>query len=54
MTSPPLALRLAAHGALLRHKRLGNRVAVWRDGQVVWLQPEEIPMEMVEPSGEGD
>lgn len=48
------AMREAVHEALLRHKRLGNPVAVWRDGRVVWLQPDEIPTKMVEPSGEGD
>ena len=42
----------AVREVLLRHKRLGNPVAVWRDGRVVWLQPEEIPVEVVEPSGE--
>jgi hypothetical protein len=39
----------AVREALLRHKRLGNPVAVWREGRVVWLRPEEIPVEMVEP-----
>jgi hypothetical protein len=28
--------------ALLRHKRAGNPIAVWRDGAVVWIPPEEI------------
>jgi hypothetical protein len=37
------AMTEAVREALLRHKRLGNPVAVWREGRVVWLQPEEIP-----------
>ena len=37
------ALRSAVRGALRLHKQAGNPIAVWRDGQVVWLSPEEIP-----------
>lgn len=37
------ALRLAVRDALHRHKLAGNPVAVWRDGRVVWIQPEDIP-----------
>lgn len=37
------ALRRAVREALLRHKRDGNPVAVWRDGRVVWIAPEDIP-----------
>lgn len=33
----------AVRDALLEHKRLGNPVAIWRDGKVVILPPEEIP-----------
>jgi hypothetical protein len=39
------ALRRGVRNALLRHKRAGNPVAVWRDGRVVWVPPEEIPVE---------
>jgi hypothetical protein len=38
------AVQRAVQEALRMHKRAGNRVAVWRDGQVVWLTPEEIPV----------
>lgn len=37
------ALQQAVREALLDHKRAGNPVAVWRDGRVVWIPPEEIP-----------
>jgi len=37
------ALRTAVGEALLRHKQAGNPVAVWRNGRVVWIPPEEIP-----------
>lgn len=32
----------AVRKALLVHKRLGNPIAVWRDGRVVLVPPEEI------------
>jgi hypothetical protein len=32
----------AVREALLRHKKLGQSVAVWRDGKVVVLSAEEI------------
>jgi hypothetical protein len=28
--------------AIERHKRLGESIAIWRDGQVVIIPPEEI------------
>ena len=47
------AMTEAVREAVLRHKRLGNPVAVWRDGRVVWLAPEEIPTELDERGPEG-
>lgn len=38
------AVRAAVQEALRLHKRAGNPIAVWRDGQVVWLAPEDIPV----------
>ena len=35
-------LQRAVHHALLMHKRLGNPIAIWKDGQVVIIPPEEI------------
>jgi hypothetical protein len=29
--------------ALERHKKLGEPVAVWKDGKVVMLEPSQIP-----------
>ena len=43
------ALALAVQDALWRHKQLGNPVAIWRDGKVVWIPPEEIPVEKPPP-----
>jgi len=37
------ALRLAGREALRDHKLAGNPVAVWRNGRVEWIPPEEIP-----------
>jgi hypothetical protein len=36
------ALREAVREALLDHKRTGDPVAIWQDGHVVWVQPEDI------------
>jgi hypothetical protein len=38
------ALRLGVQDALLRHKRLGQRVATWEGGRVVVLEADEIPI----------
>jgi hypothetical protein len=35
-------LRKAGQEAALDHARSGFPVAAWRDGKVVWLQPEEV------------
>jgi len=35
-------LRQAVNHALIRHKRLGNPIATWKDGKVVIVPPEEI------------
>jgi len=37
------ALRSGVREALARHKRAGQSVAVWQDGRVVVVPPEEIP-----------
>jgi hypothetical protein len=37
------ALRRAIQDALQRHKRDRDPVAIWKDGRVVWIPPEEIP-----------
>ena len=36
------ALREAARDARRLHKALGNPMATWKDGQIVWIQPEDI------------
>jgi hypothetical protein len=40
------ALARAVREALLRHKQAGNPIAVWRDGAVVWIAPEDIQVEV--------
>jgi hypothetical protein len=37
------ALTKAVREAILRHKRLGESIAVWQDGRVVEIPPEQIP-----------
>ena len=41
-TSAEQAMQAAVRQALRRHKQAGNPVCEWRDGQVVWIPPEEI------------
>ena len=36
------AIKEAIEKALWEHKQVGNPVAAWRDGKVVWLTPEEL------------
>jgi len=38
------ALKKAVQEALVRHKQAGNPIVVWRDGKIIWLKPEEIPV----------
>ena len=38
-------MSLAVREALLSHKRAGNPVAVWRNGRVEWIQPDDIPVD---------
>jgi hypothetical protein len=39
------AMQQGVREALRRHKQMGNPVAVWRDGAVVWIAPEDIPVD---------
>lgn len=39
------AMNRGVQAALRRHKRAGNPVAIWQDGAVVWVPPEEIPVD---------
>lgn len=36
-------VKVAIAQALDRHRRLGESIAVWRDGEVVTLPPDQIP-----------
>ncbi len=36
------AIKTGIHQALLKHKQANNPVAIWRDGKVVLLPPDEI------------
>ena len=40
-----LALEDAARDARRLHKALGHPMATWRDGGVVWVQPEDIEID---------
>ena len=43
------ALQRGVRDALRRHKLLGNPVAEWRDGRVVWIAPEDIQIDDAVP-----
>jgi hypothetical protein len=47
------AVRKAVREAVLRHKLLGNAIAVGRGGKVVWIPPEgiEVPPPEDEEAG---
>ena len=32
-------LKQAAHQAIAEHRRAGQKIAVWRNGEVVWEEP---------------
>lgn len=36
------ALQAGVREALIRHKQAGNPIVVMKDGQMVWLKPDEI------------
>lgn len=38
------ALRRGIRAALREHKRRGESIVVWKDGRVVTLPPDEIPV----------
>jgi hypothetical protein len=46
------ALKEAARDARRLHKALGNPMATWKDGHVVWIQPEDIVIDMESESDE--
>lgn len=39
------ALKEAARDARRLHKALGNPMATWADGRVVWVQPDDIQID---------
>lgn len=43
-----VAMQRGVREALRVHKRLGNPIVVWRDGRVVRLAPEDIPVDVNE------
>lgn len=45
------AMRRAVRQALATHKRAGNTVATWRDGRVVLVAAEDIPVEAAKNTG---
>ena len=38
-------IQTGVNHALLQHKRMGNPICEWRDGHVVWIPPEKIPVQ---------
>ena len=48
------ALARGVREALQQHKRAGNPIVVWRDGQIVWIPPEKIPVDDVKSPETGE
>ena len=46
------ALKEAARDARRLHKALGNPMATWKDGRVVWIQPEDIVIDTLTEADE--
>ncbi|MGH9424764.1 MAG: hypothetical protein ACRD2L_00425 [Terriglobia bacterium] len=38
------AIGEAVREALKHHKRAGNPIVVWRNGEMLWIQPEDIQL----------
>jgi len=43
-------VREGVRKALLRHKRAGQSIATMKDGKIVWIPPQQIPVEDGSPS----
>ncbi len=39
------AIQIGIKHALLKHKQAGNPVCEWKNGKVVWISPENIPVD---------
>ena len=44
------AMRLAARDAVLAHKRVGQPLVTWKDGRIVWIPADLIPLDDAPPS----
>ncbi|MDQ3814315.1 MAG: hypothetical protein M3347_10235 [Armatimonadota bacterium] len=45
--------KAAVAEAIEEHRRMGRSIAIWRDGQVVWLTPDQIPARTPETTDNG-
>jgi hypothetical protein len=48
LASDPDIIVRGVREAVHRHKQLGLPMAVWRDGAVVWIAPEDLERQMDE------
>jgi len=46
------AIRLAIQDAMRLHKKLGDPVVGWKDGQVVWVPADQIELDEEPPAQE--
>ena len=47
------ALNEALREVVKRHKQAGLPLASWQDGKVVWIRPEDVPLDEPGQSKEG-
>ena len=45
------AMNLAVRDAVQLHKEKGLPMVVWRDGQILWISPEEAEQSLAAASG---
>jgi len=45
-------IKAAVAGAIEEHRRAGRSIAIWRDGKVVILTPDQIPLRPVDEVNE--
>ena len=49
-----IGIKAAVAEAIENHRRAGQSIAVWRDGQVVILTADQIPVRSIEDEGKAN
>jgi len=46
-------VKAAVAEAIEEHRRMGRSIVIWRDGQIVWLTPDQIPVRSTQLTDNG-